>query len=84
MLPSFLARFSVCTPYPGTEYFKDLHDDQRIVESHAKKFDQYNLVFRHKNLSSKSIRTLLDKAYRRYYTRPLVILRLLIELLKTR
>lgn len=62
-----LAQFSVFTPYPGTPNFENFKD--KITASHFQEFDQYRLVFNHKNLSGRQVRDLLGRAYRKFYLR---------------
>jgi len=65
-LNTFFAQFSVFTPYPGTPAYEDFK--KNINEIKFEKFNQWNLVFKHKKLTSNEIRHLLGKAYSKYYT----------------
>ena len=69
-LDTFMARYSVCTPYPGTMYYKDLSDKKRIKDFDLSHYNQQSLIYEHKNLDNKKINQLLDLAYRKYYIRP--------------
>jgi magnesium-protoporphyrin IX monomethyl ester (oxidative) cyclase len=62
------AQFSVWTPYPGTPVYKEFED--KIIVNDYESYDQYNLVYKHKTLSSSIVRKYLDKAYKKYYSRP--------------
>ncbi len=64
-LPSLYAQFSVFTPYPGTPVFKDFQD--LINENKLENFNQYKLVFKHKNLSIENIEKLKSMAYFKFY-----------------
>ena len=64
-LPSLYSQFSVFTPYPGTPVYNEFKDI--ITESKLENFNQYNLIFKHKNLSSKEITNLKSLAYFRFY-----------------
>jgi radical SAM superfamily enzyme YgiQ (UPF0313 family) len=64
---STYAQFSVFTPYPGTPVFEDYKD--KITSKKYEDFNQWKLVFKHKNFSEKDIRNLLDLSYRFYYLR---------------
>ena len=66
-LNTTFSQFSVWTPYPGTPVYKE-HENEIIAEK-FEEFDQYNLVFKHKNLSPKKIRILLGRTYTSYYGR---------------
>jgi anaerobic magnesium-protoporphyrin IX monomethyl ester cyclase len=66
-LNTTFSQFSVWTPYPGTPVYKE-HENEIIAEK-FEEFDQYNLVFKHKNLSPKEIRVLLGRTYTLYYGR---------------
>lgn len=76
-LNTFLARFSVCTPYPGTEFFEGLQKEGRLLTNDYEKYTQFNPVIRQKNLTSKDVQDMVSKAYRQYYFRFAFILRLL-------
>ena len=64
-LPSLYAQYSVFTPYPGTPVYGDFKD--LINEQNLEKFNQYNLVFKHKNLSADKIEKLKSYAYFKFY-----------------
>jgi len=64
-LPSLYSQFSVFTPYPGTPVYKDFQDI--ITETKLENFNQYNLIFNHKNLSRKEISNLKSLAYFSFY-----------------
>lgn len=64
-LPNELVQFSVFTPYPGTPIYKDFEQD--IVEKDYEKFNQYNLVYKHKVLDDKALRSFKSKSYRKFY-----------------
>ena len=64
-LPSLYAQFSVFTPYPGTPVYKDFKE--LINEIKLENFNQYKLVFSHKNLSVEKIEKLKSAAYFKFY-----------------
>ena len=64
-LPSLYSQFSVFTPYPGTPAFNEFKDI--ITETKLENFNQYNLTFKHKNLSKDDINDLKSLAYIKYY-----------------
>ena len=55
-LPSLYSQFSVFTPYPGTPVFNEYKN--LINETRFENFNQYNLTFKHKNLTKKDINNL--------------------------
>jgi anaerobic magnesium-protoporphyrin IX monomethyl ester cyclase len=69
-----LARFSIATPYPGTQFYDQLAKEDRIIESDLEKYTQFDLVFLHANFDNHKLRKWLAKAYKRYYFRPKKIL----------
>ena len=69
-LNTYMARYSVCTPYPGTRFYSDLASKGDIVHYDPACYDQMSLVFRHDNLSQKQIKSLIQKAYVSYYSNP--------------
>ena len=64
-LPSLYSQFSVFTPYPGTPVYNEYKD--LITETKLENFNQYNLIFKHKNLSRKEITNLKSLAYFKFY-----------------
>lgn len=68
-----LARFAISTPYPGTGFYKQLEKEGRILTRDYEKYTQFNLVYKHKNLSKEKTGKLLEEAIRRYYFRPIYI-----------
>ena len=64
---SIYAQFSVFTPYPGTPVYQEYKD--KMLTKKFEDFNQWKLVFKHKSLSEKSIRRLLDLSYKSYYLR---------------
>ena len=64
---SSYAQFSVFTPYPGTPVYKEY--EKKIIVKRFEDFNQWKLVFEHKNFDAKSVRRLLDFAFQRYYLR---------------
>ena len=72
---SYGAQFSVFTAYPGTPVYKEYED--RITASSFEEFTQYQLVFKHKNISSDQMRMIMSRAYREYYTNPKWIIKVM-------
>ena len=74
LLSSF-AQFSVFTPYPGTPVYDEYKT--KINTEKFEDFNQWQLVFNHKNFSNNDVRRLLNKAYVDYYLNPFWILKFL-------
>ena len=64
-LPNQLVQYSVFTPYPGTPIYKAY--ENKIVEKNLERFNQYNLVYDHKNLNNSNITKLKNLGYRKFY-----------------
>ena len=64
---SSYAQFSVFTPYPGTPVYKEY--EKKIIVKRFEDFNQWKLVFKHNNFDAKSVRRLLDFAFKKYYLR---------------
>ena len=64
-LPSLYSQFSVFTPYPGTPAYDEFKDI--ITEKKLENFNQYNLTFKHKNLTKNNISELKSLAYLKFY-----------------
>ena len=65
-LPNQLVQYSVFTPYPGTPIFK-LYEN-KIIKQKYEKFNQYNLVYEHKNLDDAKLDKLKNLGYKKFYT----------------
>lgn len=68
-LNTFLARFSVATPYPGTAFFEDITRQDRLLTRDYEQYTQFNLVFKHPHFSREVMRNVVGRAYGRYYFR---------------
>ena len=64
-LPNQLVQFSVFTPYPGTPVYNEFKD--KIIANDFEKFNQYNLVYKHKYLNNETITKLKNLGYRKFY-----------------
>ena len=64
-LNTYIAVFSVFTPYPGTPVY--INFKEKITSKKFEDFNQWRLVFNHQNLTAKEIRGLLDHAFTTYY-----------------
>ncbi len=67
-LNTHIAQFAINTPIPGTGFYENMKD--RFLTNDYEKFDNYTLVFRHKNLTPEQIERLKEKAFVSYYFRP--------------
>lgn len=79
-----LARFSVATPYPGTGYYDQLEKEGKILTKDFEQYNQFNLVYKHENLTPKQVKQELESALRRYYFRPSYFFNLTKHLLKNK
>jgi len=76
------AQFSVCTPYPGTPFYEEVKG--RIAAKGFDDFTQFNLVYKHENLSRQDVERLKNIAYGTYYGRLSWILRYAIYKIENR
>lgn len=67
-LNTFVAQFFICTPFPGTEFYKQV--ENKIFEKDWEKFDSFTPVFEHKNLKREELLKLKEEAFISYYFRP--------------
>jgi len=65
-LPNQLVQYSVFTPYPGTPIFK-LYEN-KISKKKYEMFNQYNLVYDHKNLDDAKLEKLKNLGYKKFYS----------------
>lgn len=68
-LDTNIAQFTISCPYPGTKYYDELKSKGLIIESDFEKFDSYNIVFKHDNLTKEQLLELKEYAFKRYYFR---------------
>jgi radical SAM superfamily enzyme YgiQ (UPF0313 family) len=61
------AQFTICTPYPGTQFYEKVKD--LIYETNWENFDAYTPTFKLKNISAKDLLQLKTKAHVNYYFR---------------
>jgi len=62
------SQFSIFTPYPGTPIY-DTEYKNKILTKKFEDFTQWQLVFKHKNLSTENLKNLVKKSYKEYYFR---------------
>ena len=70
-LNTYLAQFTISTPYPGTKFYDDMKS--RITTKDYSLYDANHLVYRHDNLAEKEIYRLKERAFVSYYFRPMWI-----------
>lgn len=66
-LNTFVAKFHINTPYPGTPQFEELKP--LLLDEDWEKYDSSHLVFKHPSFSSADILRLKNRFYNRYYFR---------------
>ena len=66
----FIARFSVSTPYPGTDYYNLLDKIGILLLKNFEDYNQFNLVIDKQNFSNQDISRLTEDAYKKFYFRP--------------
>ncbi len=74
-LNTFGAQFTIATPYPGTQWYQDLmqEPDTYRLDQNLEHYTQYQLVYRHPNLTYEELEQLKSMAYQQYYLRPAYI-----------
>ncbi len=68
------SQFSIFTPYPGTPIY-DTEYKNKILTKKFEDFTQWQLVFKHKNLSAENLKSLVKKSYKEYYLRSIWLLK---------
>lgn len=72
-LPLTTAKFGMCIPYPGTEYYQELEAKGRIRTYDWSKYKIHQIddpLFNHPNLTWDMIAKYRTKAFREFYLRP--------------
>jgi radical SAM superfamily enzyme YgiQ (UPF0313 family) len=67
-LNTFAIQFTVTTPYPGTQFFRNVRD--RIFDSDWEHFNGWTSVFRHQEIPPEELHRLREFAYVSYHLRP--------------
>jgi len=62
------ATFHIATPYPGTEYHKQLSEQNRIVSSNWDHYDTRHVVFKPKSMTSDALLAGYNRAYKQFYS----------------
>ncbi|MFC1878512.1 B12-binding domain-containing radical SAM protein [Chloroflexota bacterium] len=70
-LNTYGAQFTIATPYPGTQWYKDIRSQgQRYrLDENLENYNQYHLVYDHPHLDGQEAARLKSLAYQRYYLR---------------
>ena len=74
-LNTLVAQFAIVTPYPGTGFFEKLEKEKLIIDHNWEDYDEYTPVFKHKNLKTKELLKLKERAFVSYYFRPAYLAR---------
>ena len=62
------ATFHIATPYPGTEYYRQMQAEQRLLHSDWDQYDTRHVVFQPKGMSREQLQAGYEWAYREFYT----------------
>jgi len=62
------AAFGVATPFPGTEFYRDIAQQGLIVERDWTRYDEMHAVFELKNVSRKRLEELATYCHARFWT----------------
>lgn len=60
--------YHILTPYPGTQLFKDMEAEGRILHRQWDKYDTRQVVYRTKGLTANELKDGYDWAYREFYS----------------
>lgn len=72
-LPLSTAKFDVCIPYPGTDYYQKLKAQNRILTQDWSAYCLHQVdkpLFEHEDLSWATLRRYYRRAFREFYLRP--------------
>lgn len=62
------AAFGIATPFPGTDFYRDLEQEGLIVERDWTKYDEMHSVFELKNVSRERLEELATYCHARFWT----------------
>jgi len=60
--------FHIATPYPGTEYYRQMQQQNRLLTDDWDKYDTRQVVFQPKNMSVDALQAGYDQAYKDFYS----------------
>jgi radical SAM superfamily enzyme YgiQ (UPF0313 family) len=63
-----VADFCILTPFPGTPLYNRLEKEKRIKSKDWSKYTMKNIVFEHKNMTSKELLNGVKKMYKEFYS----------------
>ena len=63
-----LPRFSIITPFPGTPFYKELSEQNRITETDWALYDVEHVVYRPKNMTKQELLDGIDEAWQLCYS----------------
>ncbi|MHA1946634.1 MAG: B12-binding domain-containing radical SAM protein [Candidatus Hodarchaeales archaeon] len=69
-----LALFTLATPYPGTDFYRDMLKQGKIMDHDYSKYNLFTPINELSGLSRDEMKTLTKWAYKRFYMRPSKIL----------
>jgi len=62
--------YHILTPYPGTQLFKDMESQGRILTRNWNLYDTRNVVYQTRNITSEELKNGYDWAYKEFYNWP--------------
>jgi radical SAM superfamily enzyme YgiQ (UPF0313 family) len=62
------ATFHIATPYPGTEYYRQMQGEQRLLHSDWSRYDTRQVVFKPKGMTSEQLKSGYEWAYKEFYS----------------
>lgn len=74
-LNTFAIQFTITTPYPGTQFFRNVQ--KRIFDHDWEHFNGWTSVYRHSEISPEELHRLREFAYVSYHLRPRYVWRFL-------
>jgi len=69
-----LALFTLATPYPGTEFYRNMLNEGKIKEHDYSKYNLFYPITENTGMSREEMKTMTKWAYKRFYLRPKKIL----------
>jgi radical SAM superfamily enzyme YgiQ (UPF0313 family) len=72
-----LFQLNICTPYPGTELYRNVVADGKLTSMDWNTYGQGDVLFEQAQLSAADIYRFERYAFRKFYLRPRIVLRML-------
>jgi anaerobic magnesium-protoporphyrin IX monomethyl ester cyclase len=73
-LNTHIAQFTICTPYPGTDFYEDMERKGLLLTKNYEMYDINHLVYKHPRFTARELFSIKERYFILYYFRPAYML----------